>query len=62
MITGEDISSNKGEIFHLCIITLMHRALQSNIDELLGEGGMLNTVLDEDFHVNFNFSVNVGDG
>ena len=61
MVTGEYISGNKGEIFHLRTVALMHGAFEADVDEFLSEGGVLNAVLDEDFHVDFDFSVDVRD-
>ena len=57
VIAGENIGSYKGEICHLRIVTFMHGTFETHIDESIGERWMVNTMLNEGFHVYFDFCV-----
>ena len=57
MVAGKYICCNVSEAFHLLIIAFVHRTFKSYIDESFSESWMCYAMLNECFHVEFDFSV-----
>jgi len=57
MIGCEDVSCDEGKLFHLLVVGLMHGAFEADVDESLCEVGVLQAILNEYFHINFDLGV-----
>ncbi len=62
IVSGEYISGNVCNIFHLLIIALVHGAFQSKTDESIGEGFVLSAIINEYFDLLFDLIMNIFDG
>ena len=62
IISGEYISSNVCNIFHLLIIALVHGTFQSKTDESIGKGFVLSAIVNEYFDLLFDLIMNIFDG
>ena len=61
MVGGENVGCNEGELLHLLVVGLVHGAFQTHVYEFLRESGVLQTILNEYFHAELYFCVDIGD-
>ena len=59
VVRGQDIGGNVRNVLHLCVVALMHGALESQTDQAVREALIATAVLNEDLHLPLDLALDI---